>query len=200
MPFAVVYDACVLYPNALRDLLIRTARSGIVQARWSEQILDECFRSIQQNIPHISDTALARTRQLMTMALPAANIVGYESLIAGIALPDADDRHVLAAAIRSGAQAIVTFNLGDFPADVLARYDIEPKHPDEFMMNCIDISAATVMQVVTEQAGDLHRPPMSVDELLGVLRARGLVQSVARLNDLRAGIFPAGFPLPPDAR
>ena len=68
-------------------------------------------------------------------------------------------RHVLAAAVRAGAQAIVTFNLKDFPEAELARYDIEPKHPDEFLMNCIDISAPTVIQILTEQAGTTTQEP-----------------------------------------
>jgi hypothetical protein len=59
----VVYDACVLYPAAVRDLLIRIANTGGVRARWSDSILDECFRSIQKQEPHIPDDALAWTRR-----------------------------------------------------------------------------------------------------------------------------------------
>lgn len=61
MAFVVVYDACVLYPAAVRDLLIRIANTGVVRARWSDSILDECFRSIQKQQPHIPDDALVRT-------------------------------------------------------------------------------------------------------------------------------------------
>jgi hypothetical protein len=100
---------------------------------------------------------------------------------------------VLAAAIRSSAQAIVTFNVSDFPDAALRSYHVEAKHPDEFVMNCIDIAPAIVVRVVTEQAGDLLRPQVTVAELLARLRARGLVQSVARLNDLMsAGGFGRG--------
>jgi predicted nucleic acid-binding protein len=188
MPFSVVYDACVLYPSSLRDLLIRVARAGLVQARWSDQILDEAFRSIQANNPNLDPARLQRTRQLMNVALH-----GHEILIAGLALPDLDDRHVLASAIRSGAQAIVTFNLKDFPEDELARFDIEPKHPDDFMMNCIDLSSSAVMQVITEQAGDYTNPHVTVPELFAALRGHGLVQSIAKLNDLRSSWMPPGF-------
>ena len=186
MPFSVVYDACVLHPPSLRDLLIRVARAGIVQARWSEEILDECFGSIRRERPEIREEQLQRTRTLMNAALPGANVTGYASLVSELSLRDSGDRHVLAAAIRSSAQApaIVTFNIADFPDAALRGYDIEAKHPDEFVMNCIDIAPAIVVRVVTEQAGDLQRPPVTVAELLGRLRARGLVQSVARLNDL----------------
>jgi hypothetical protein len=130
MAFIVVYDACVLHPAPVRDLLVRIANTGIVRARWSEAILDECFGSILIQRPELSSAALERTRQLMMDAVPDCLVTGHESLIGDLDLPDPGDRHVLAAAIRAGAQAIVTFNLKDFPADRLMRYDIEAKHPD----------------------------------------------------------------------
>ncbi len=193
MPFSVVYDACVLYPSSLPDLLIRVARAGIVQARWSETILDEVFRNILAKRPDLDAAKLQRTRALMSAALPAAMAHGHEELIEGLSLPDPNDRHVLAAAIRAGSQAIVTFNLKDFPEDALGRFDIEPKHPDDFLMNCIDISSSTVMQVITEQAGDYRHPHVTVPELFAALRGQGLVQSIAKLNDLRSSWMPPGF-------
>jgi predicted nucleic acid-binding protein len=119
--FVVIYDACVLYPAHLRDLLVRIANTGIVRARWSERILDECFRSIKENRADLSDAALARTRALMCEAVPDCLVTGHEHLVEGLDLPDSDDRHVLAAGIRANAQALVTFNLKDFPDHVLAR-------------------------------------------------------------------------------
>ena len=101
--------------------------------------------------------------------------------------PDLDpaaDRHVLAAAVRANAQAIVTFNLRHFPDDRLTRYDIETKHPDEFVLDSIDLAPGPVLQVLTEQAADLRRPPMTVVELLEVLQGLGLVRSVARFREL----------------
>jgi hypothetical protein len=74
MPFAVVYDACVLHPPSLRDLLIRVAGAGIVQARWSDDILDECCRSIRRERAEIPAAQLERTRTLMNVALPGANV------------------------------------------------------------------------------------------------------------------------------
>lgn len=106
MAFVVLYDACVLYPAPLRDLLLRIATTGIVRARWSEAILDECFRSIAAQRPEIPPEALARTRVLMNRAAPDCLVTGYEHLIEGLDLPDLDDRHVLAAAIRANAQAM----------------------------------------------------------------------------------------------
>lgn len=116
MAFVVIYDACVLYPAPLRDLLIRVARTGVVRAQWSNLILDECFRNILANRPDLSPGTLQRTRELMNKAVADSLVTGFEHLVDGLDLPDPDDRHVLAAAVRAGAQAIVTANLKDFPA------------------------------------------------------------------------------------
>lgn len=101
MAFVVLYDACVLHPAPVRDLLIRLGRTGLVRARWSEPILDECFRSILERRPDLRPEALARSRELMTQAIPDCMVTGFEQLIGGLALPDANDRHVLAAAIKA---------------------------------------------------------------------------------------------------
>jgi PIN domain len=103
MAFVVLYDACVLYPAPLRDLLVRLANTGVVRARWSGMILDECFRNILEHRPDLKAEALERTRELMTRAVPDCMVTNFDALIDGLLLPDVDDRHVLAAAIRAGA-------------------------------------------------------------------------------------------------
>lgn len=108
-------DANVLYPARLRDLLIRLAIGGLYQARWSEQILDECFDNLTKDRPDLTDAQLTRTRWLMTTALPDATLTGYEGRIEEHDLPDPDGRHVLAAARAAGASLLVTANLSDFP-------------------------------------------------------------------------------------
>jgi len=184
MAFTVVYDACVLYPAPLRDLLIRIANTGLVRARWTDRILDECFENILEQRPDLKPKALARTRELMTEAIPDCLVNGYEELIEGIDLPDPDDRHVVAAAIRCGAQVIVTFNLDDFPTDQLSRYNLEPQHPDDFVLGSIDLSPGTMVRVVEEQITGLRNPPVDLPTLLDTLRRAGLVQTVARLREL----------------
>ncbi len=103
MTFVVVYDANVLYGNTVRDLLIRLAMTGRVQARWTNRILDEMQRNLAANRPDIPAEKLGRLRCLMNSAVRDCLVEGYEPLIEGLKLPDADDRHVLAAAIKVGA-------------------------------------------------------------------------------------------------
>src|SRR5690606_15112881 len=119
MGFVVVYDACVLYPSIKRDLLVRVAIAGTVRARWSAMIIEEVRRNLLADRPDIEPARLERTFDLMADALPDACITGFDDLIEGIHLPDADDRHVVAAAIRANAQVIVTENVRDFPSDYL---------------------------------------------------------------------------------
>lgn len=108
-------DANVLYPARLRDLLIRLALAGLYQARWSEQILDECFENLGEDRPDLSNAQLARASRLMAIALPDASVTNYEERIEHLDLPDPDDRHVLAAAMTAEVSILVTANLGDFP-------------------------------------------------------------------------------------
>ncbi|MBI2570455.1 MAG: PIN domain-containing protein [Candidatus Schekmanbacteria bacterium] len=81
--------------------------------------VSECFRAIRENRPDLSEERLDRTRSLMEQAIPDCSVTEYEPLFSSLSLPDPDDRHVLAAAIRAGAQVIVTFNLDDFPSEAL---------------------------------------------------------------------------------
>lgn len=137
MPFIVLYDANALYPNAQRDLLIRIAREGLVQAKWSDQILDEMVRSRARNHPDVPQEKLDRLRNLMNEAVADCLVSGYEDLVDALKLPDTGDRHVLAAAIRASAQVIVTANLKHFPHDYLAQFTIEAKSPDDFVLDQI---------------------------------------------------------------
>jgi hypothetical protein len=91
-PFVVIYDACALYPFHLRDLLVRLGTSGLVQAKWTHQILDECFGAILANRADLDAARLERTRQLMCTAVRDWLVTGYEPLVAGLELPDPDDR------------------------------------------------------------------------------------------------------------
>lgn len=124
-PYTAVYDANVLYPAPLRDFLMRLALTGAYRARWSAQIHDEWKRNLLVKRPDLTVDQVNRTSALMDRAIPDALVTDYESIVAQLDLPDADDRHVLAAAIKCNASAIVTFNLKDFPQAALDSWGIE---------------------------------------------------------------------------
>ena len=100
------------------------ALSGRFRARWSMEIHNEWKRNLLKNRPDLTAAQLDRTSELMDLAIPDACVTGYEMLIEGLSLPDIDDRHVLAAAIRCNASVIVTFNQKDFPSATLAPLGI----------------------------------------------------------------------------
>jgi predicted nucleic acid-binding protein len=111
MPFVVLYDANALYGNAQRDLLVRIARAGLVQAKWTDEILAEMTRARLRRNPDLAQEKLDRLCELMRLAVADCMVTGYQDLIDNLKLPDPDDRHVLAAAIRAHAQVLVTANL-----------------------------------------------------------------------------------------
>jgi len=179
----VLFDACVLYPAPLRDLLMRLALTNVFQARWTDEIHDEWTRSVLANRPDLSAQNLARCRELMNLHVPDSLIKGYETLIPSLNLPDPNDRHVLAAAIHGGVGCIVTFNLSDFPTRTLKSYSIEPIHPDEFIVSLWEEHSDAVQDAVRRQRASLKNPPRSIVELLATLEQCGLAETVTYLRD-----------------
>jgi predicted nucleic acid-binding protein len=177
-----IYDACVLYPAALRDLLMHLALADLFHARWTDTIHEEWMRGVLRDRPDLTAEQLGRTRMLMDKSVRDCLVVDYEHLIPNLCLPDPDDRHVLAAAIHAHAKVIVTFNLDDFPAAILRDYDIEAMHPDEFIAGLFDMARPAVLAAVKRQRQGLKKPPMTASELLGVLE-RSLPQTVACLRE-----------------
>lgn len=183
MAFVVVYDANVLYPSTLRDVLVHVALTPLVQAKWTERILDEAFRSLRRNRPDLAEERLHRTRELLSRAVPDCMITGYEPLIDAVNLTaDPDDRHVVAAAIRARAQLIVTFNTKHFPAAVLDEWDIEAKHPDDFLLDQFHLDAIAVHQAVQRVADSWRNPPGTADDVLNSMERDGLPQTAACLR------------------
>lgn len=184
-PFTAVFDACVLYQAPLRDFLMWLALSGRFRARWTAQIHDEWVRNLLKNRPELNPAHLQRTVDLMNQAVPYGLVTGHESLIAGLTLPDPDDRHVLAAAIRCGAAVIVTFNKRDFPTETLAPFGVEVQHPDEFIDNLFDLDQAVVVAAAQKQRSTLKSPPIDAERYLDILRKQGLIQTVKDLSGYR---------------
>ncbi len=180
--FSVIYDACVLYPAPLRDCLLRLALTDLFKARWTDDIHAEWMGALLRE-GKITKEKLIEVRDLMDAHVRDAKVTGYESLIDSLQLPDANDRHVLAAAICCNADAIVTFNLKDFPEAALAPFGIDAIHPDDFVYYQIDMAPAPCCQALRNQRLALRNPSLSVDEFLAVLQRQQLPQTVSRLRD-----------------
>jgi predicted nucleic acid-binding protein len=180
--FIVIYDANVLYPNSLRDLLIRVAQVGLFQAKWTDEILDETFRNLKLKRPDLDPARLDRTRELMNRAVRDVLVTGYEPLIDVLELPDADDRHVLAAAIKAGAQLIVTDNTKDFPVTHLASWNVQAQTADDFVLDLVDLNAPAVHAQVRRMADAFMDPPSTIADVLDSLERVGLLGSVAALR------------------
>ena len=179
--FTVIYDACLLFSAARRDLFMHLAMSGLFRARWTAEIQEEWIEALIAHRPDLDRARLSRTRDLMNEFAPDSEVVGYQSLIKGLKLPDPDDRHVLAAAIRCGASEIITFNLKDFPDSELASFNIQARHPDEFAASLVDLSAPAVVAAARDQRRDLTDPELSVEQFLENLRRAELPRTASKL-------------------
>lgn len=188
-PVIVVLDANVLFPAPLRDLLIRLAIAGLLRVRWTEVILDETFRNILRVRPELDQERLLRTRTLMNKAVRDVLVTNHERHIPQVELPDADDRHVAAAAIECGADYIVTWNLKDFPKAALEAHGVRAIDPDDLLVKLVESRRGEVMSVVHRQAASLRHPTVSVPDLLDVLYKQGLRKTVGAL---RQGDDPSG--------
>jgi predicted nucleic acid-binding protein len=179
--FVVLYDANVLYGGLVRDLLVRVGIGGLVQAKWTSEILDEAFENLKTNRPNLEPARLRRTRDMMNNAVRDCLVTGYEPLIAGLTLPDPDDRHVLAAAIRAGAQLIVTDNLTHFPEAQLQPFGIAAQGPDEFLLGLVELNAGQMWEILDSISAALHRPDTR-EGMLVRLKKNGLAETARELE------------------
>lgn len=183
--YTAILDANVLYPQLVRDLLLSLAACGLYHARWSVDINNEWTRSFAAKMPASADKIPAIVAA-MAAVIPDSQVTGYQPLIAGLELPDSDDRHVLAAAIAGHVDCIVTFNLKDFPTAVLSRHDIEALHPDEFIMNQLQLHQLTALTAVKEMRARWKNPACSAEQLLELLELRGLPHTAEHLQNALA--------------
>lgn len=182
--YTAILDACVLYPAPLRDFLMELASARLFRARWTDDIHDEWIKNLLKNRPDLDPAHLQRTRELMNAAVPDCLVekAAYEPIISSLTLPDLNDRHVLAAAIVAGADAIVTFNLPDFPSDILDRYEIELLHPDDFLFHQFGLSNPAVLITAQRCRERLKSPARTAEEYLDTLEKQGLPKTVAELR------------------
>lgn len=182
--FIAVLDACVLYPAPIRDLLLNLADFDLYTPKWTDKIQEEWTRNLLLNRPELKAEQLQKTADAMNKAFPDSNVKNYESIIPAVNLPDRDDGHVLAAAIRCSAEVIVTANTKDFPNEYLSQFDIEAQHPDFFIANLIDLNSEKAFQAFQQQVLNLKKPPMTEVQVLENLKKVGLKIASDKLHEL----------------
>ena len=180
-----VLDANVLFSASLRELLVNLALEEVMYAHWSDEIHEEWIRSLLRKRPDLKRERLERTRKCMDQHVNGGLVSGYESLIPTLQLPDPNDRHVLALAIHSKSQYIVTNNLGDFPKETLAPFKVEAVSPDEFIVQLIALDAEGVLTAAMHHRADLKNPSKTPDEYLATLEIQRLPKTVAFLREHR---------------
>uniref|UniRef100_UPI0032DF5400 PIN domain-containing protein n=1 Tax=Azotobacter salinestris TaxID=69964 RepID=UPI0032DF5400 len=130
----------------------------------------------------LSADSVRHVRELMDRHVPGVLVTGFESLIPGITLPDPEDRHVVAAAVQTRAEAIVTFNLKDFPDQDLSPFGVRAIHPDDFITDLMELHIGAVLEAVRRHRASLKNPPFSSREYLDCLLKQRLPETVSRLR------------------
>lgn len=178
-----IYDACILYPFHLRNVVVQAAVDGLVDAHWTEAIHDEWIRNLLANTPGLPPEHLQATKQLMNVAVPEATITGYDRHIHTVSLPDPDDRHVAAAAIEAGASMIVTWNLRDFPVAELRKHGLARQSPDAFLVGLYEQAPDMLLASLANARSNLSRTRVSAADFVGILRDQRLVKLAAQIEN-----------------
>ena len=171
--YTAFFDANIFFGASLRSLIMELAQSKSFRARWSQDVHREWINSVAEK-RGIDLAILANTQAQMDAAVPDCLVTGYESLIAGLSLPDPDDWHVLAAAIKVRASVIVTFNLADFPAGTLEKYRLAALHPDEFLLGLEKSTTGVLVEAAIQDRAHYRNPPKSWADYLQALRRAGV--------------------------
>jgi predicted nucleic acid-binding protein len=162
--YITVLDSCVLAPMPLADTLLRLAEEpAFYVPRWSRQILNEVASTLGKF--GFSNEQIERRIGAMEAAFEDAMVTGYEDLIPAMK-NDPKDRHVLAAAVRTGAHAIITNNKKHFPAELLEPYGLECCSGDEFLVHQYHLDPDVFIETLRKQAATIQRP---LQEHLAVL-------------------------------
>ena len=170
--FTCVLDTNVIYPLWIRDLMLWFAHHELYTPKWSKHIFDECIEVMKRK--GITESDRIKRISIVSEAFPDALVENYEPLIQTLDLPDNKDKHVLAAAIKTNANLIVTNNLKDFPADYLASFGISAKNADDFLTDIIDLNHVTSILAFRDLVLNKKNPPYDEYEVLDILRRNGL--------------------------
>lgn len=180
--YKAVLDTNVIFPLVIRDLLFWFAHYDLYTPKWSSNIFHE-LKSVMVRKGVEEHVAEARA-QKANMAFPDALVNNYQGLIDNLTLPDADDRHVLAAAIKTNANVIVTNNLKDFPQEYLESFGLKAISADDFLTDIIDLNHETAVAAFRELVLHKKNPEMDEYQVLESFRRNGLINTADYLHSL----------------
>lgn len=180
--FTCVLDTNVIYPIDIRDLLFWFASYDLFTPKWSKQIFIEWETVMKRK--GISEEEIKKRLDRALRAFPDALVNNYEPLVNSLELPDEKDRHVLAAAIKTNANIIVTNNLKDFPAVYLARFGLTAKTADDFITDTIDLNNGLALEAFRALVLNRTNPNLDEFEILDRFRKNGLIDSANYLHAL----------------
>lgn len=172
MGFPIFFDTCVLFGENVNDLVLRLAEERLFIPYWPTGVVNELRANL---VPLIGEERAVRRLSAMEDAFPDALVVGYESLIGDMTC-DNKDRHVLAAAYHSPAQTLVTFNVKDFPATSMRKVGMELKHPDDFLLDVLDLDPRCVARVCYAALLSYRKYPQTPEDYCDLLARSGLKQ------------------------
>lgn len=181
--FTAFLDACVLLPVSLCDTLLRAADAGLFRPAWSEAVLEGVRRAFVRVHPNLGAERIAARVAAADRAFPEARVRGYEPIVDALTLPDPDDRHVIAAAVTAHADAIITANLRDFPGTALQPFGLHVVHPDDFLLDLLDLDPTLLTRIITEQADATRAPHLTPADVLASLRRAGVPRFASAIED-----------------
>lgn len=182
-PAIAIFDACILYPFHLRNIVVQVAVDHLVEARWTDAIHEEWIRNVTASAPAIPRQRLEITRRLMSDALPMAPVRGYEQYLPAISLPDPNDCHVLAAAIVARASLILTWNFRHFPSNELEKFGVRAETPDAFLSDVYDQVPELTIGSLANARRNLTKTKVSSSDFINILANQKLTQLANRARD-----------------
>lgn len=186
--FAAILDTNVLWPSLQRNFLLSLAAEGMYRPLWSPDILEElrlceAEKLVERGVPQIeADRRAVHLVEQMVQSFDDATVMGYEALVGSFGLPDADDEHVVAAAVRGGAGAIVTSNTRDFPQELMP-IAIDVLKPTEFAVSTVEVNPAAAkvtLESMSARTG-VRGPHRTARQILDDLASKHGMHEVALL-------------------
>jgi predicted nucleic acid-binding protein len=181
--YTVLLDANVLYSVAISDALMEVAATGVYAAKWSKAIDDEWVRNLAKNKKR-AEADFHTRRDSMHDACPDWEVPeeGWRLIEPCLSLPDVNDRHVLAAAVAGHADSIVTINIKDFPSSILDPLGITALHPDEFLLQQLQLEPLVVLPAFKAMRARLKNPAFTPEKFVDAMERNGLIQTAAFLG------------------